>query len=95
MHDCSIKHQDLKPLNILLNEDLTLKIIDFGFARIIKETIKTEKETIGTPHYMAPEQFRNVLTLSSDIWSMGCIILQLFTGLIPYHNCESYSVHFA
>jgi len=88
MHSFKIKHQDLKPGNILLNSEQTeLKIIDFGEATSLEHTrIKSRRAQAGTRYYKAPEQHRNISTLESDIWSYGCIILQMVTKEVPYHN---------
>ena len=88
MHNLHIKHQDLKPGNILLNQELTcLKIIDFGEASLLPQTkIKSKSANAGTKQYKAPEQHKNISTLKSDIWSYGCIILQMITHEVPYHK---------
>jgi DNA helicase-2/ATP-dependent DNA helicase PcrA len=85
-HGIGVLHRDLKPENILITETgsrPTVKITDFGLARFIK-TGSISASTAGTPVYMAPEAWSGVMTEKSDIWSIGIILYELFTGVPPY-----------
>ena len=88
LRDMNILHRDLKPQNLLVNENLNLKISDFGLAKQYQtNTIdKTLKQTFcGSPIYMAPEILNNNdYDSKSDIWSIGVIIYELITGRSPY-----------
>ena len=85
-HKNRIIHRDLKPENILVNKDLKLKIADFGLALILNEPSVTEASSIvGTPAYMSPEQIRGEqLDERSDLFSLGILLLELFTGENPF-----------
>ncbi|XP_046382060.2 serine/threonine-protein kinase 36-like isoform X2 [Haliotis rufescens] len=83
LHSEKVLHRDLKPQNILVTKDDTIKICDFGFARMMEE--KYYARTIqGTLIYMAPELFGHEAyvhyTEKVDIWALGCIIYELFVG---------------
>jgi serine/threonine protein kinase len=85
-HQNKVIHRDLKPENILVAENLTLKIADFGLAHVDDETRLTMPSAlIGTPAYMAPEQIKgDEISLQSDLFSLGIIIYELFTGKHPF-----------
>ena len=81
-------HRDLKPANILVNESDVLKIVDFGLAAACSHANSRLTRTgtlIGTPNYMSPEQARGVdLDYRTDIYSLGVLMYEIFTGTIPY-----------
>ena len=92
-HEHGIVHRDLKPDNIFLVERssgaMTAKILDFGIAKLTEGGVLSGKTRtgvpIGTPLYMSPEQCQGVdVDLSSDIYSMGIILYQAFTGTVPF-----------
>jgi serine/threonine protein kinase len=85
-HQNNIVHRDIKPENILVNKNYDLKIADFGLAIALDETILTHKASIvGTPGYMSPEQIKGErMSVQSDIFSLGIVALELFTGSNPF-----------
>ena len=88
LHQKNILHCDLKSQNILVKEDLGIKICDFGLSRLNEPEVKETKHgRIGTPHWMAPEILRGEKYLqASDVYSYGVILWELITGKIPYLN---------
>ena len=82
LHKHDIVHQDIKPDNILIDDDGNYVLTDFG----ISNQAATQKDTNGTPAYMGPERFgRNpVTTPESDIWSLGATVFELITGDVPF-----------
>jgi len=82
-HDQGIIHRDLRPPNILVSESGVLKVADFGTSRFL-EMASRGNTVIGSPSYMAPEQFRGKAVFASDIYSLGITIYQMLTGQLPY-----------
>lgn len=87
-HAVNIVHRDIKPANILINDDDVVKIVDFGLAAAaIQGDSRMTKSGIlvGTPTYMAPEQVRGrAIDTRTDIYSLGIVMYELFTGKPPY-----------
>lgn len=87
-HQANIVHRDLKPQNILLNEHDLVKIVDFGLAAGLSSTdsrLTQRSAYMGTPTYMAPEQARGgVIDTRTDIYSLGVMMYEIFTGTPPY-----------
>ena len=85
-HDRGIVHRDIKPQNVMLLADGTIKVMDFGIARFNRETDKTMSEkAIGSVHYISPEQARGDVTDErSDIYSIGIMMYEMLTGKKPF-----------
>ena len=90
-HAQGVVHRDIKPSNILINDDGRLKLTDFGIARIDSSTLTQVGEIMGSPGYMAPEQFLGTdIDARSDIYSVGVIAYELLTNHRPFigNNAE-------
>jgi serine/threonine protein kinase len=90
-HSRGVLHRDLKPDNLILLEDETLKVLDFGIAKIVSldnvesVAVSTGNQVWGSPRYMAPERVRGVgKDPRSDIYSIGCIAFELVVGVPPF-----------
>lgn len=85
-HDKGIVHRDIKPQNIMLFTDGTIKVMDFGIARFSRIDGKTlSDKTIGSVHYISPEQARGDITDErSDIYSVGAMLYEMLTGHKPF-----------
>src|SRR5450432_4174408 len=83
-HDKGVIHRDLKPQNIMLNKRGEVLIMDFGLAAVADQLTGAEARN-GTPAYMAPEQLKgSEVTAKSDIYALGLVLYELFTGKRPY-----------
>jgi eukaryotic-like serine/threonine-protein kinase len=82
-HTVGILHRDLRPGNMLVSESGMLKVTDFGTSRFL-EIAAHGTTVIGSPPYMAPEQFHGKAVFASDIYSVGVTMYQMLTGLMPY-----------
>ena len=80
IHDRKILHRDLKAQNVFLTKDGTVKLGDFGIARVLEHTFQLCRTQIGTPYYLSPEicEGKNYNS-KTDIWSLGCILYELCT----------------
>ncbi len=88
-HDKNVIHRDIKPGNILISKKGEIKLVDFGIASISDDdesNLTRDGMTLGTPSYMAPEQFNNSksVDLRADIYSMGVMLYEMVTGKKPY-----------
>jgi serine/threonine protein kinase len=83
-HHTQILHRDLRPANVLVSEAGVVKVADFGTSRFLEKSHATT--VIGSPPYMAPEQFQGRAVLASDIYSVGVIFYQMLTGTLPYFS---------
>ncbi len=83
-HKAQILHRDLRPANVLVSEDGVLKVADFGTSRILDRA--HANTVIGSPPYMAPEQFLGKAQLPADVYSVGVMLYQMLTGMLPYFS---------
>lgn len=93
-HENGIVHRDIKPQNIMLLQDGTIKVTDFGIARFSSNATRTMTEqAIGSVHYIAPEQARGDKTDGkTDIYSVGVMMYEMLTGKLPFDGDSAVSV---
>ena len=93
-HDKGIVHRDIKPQNIMLLENGTIKVTDFGIARFSRGETRTMTEAaIGSVHYISPEQARGEMTDDkADIYSVGVVLYEMITGRLPFESDSAVSV---
>ncbi|KAJ4882519.1 Protein kinase family protein with ARM repeat domain [Raphanus sativus] len=87
LHSKGITYCDLKPSNILLDENGHIKLCDFGLARKLDDISKSPSTgKRGTPYYMAPELYEDggVHSFASDLWALGCVLYECYTGRPPF-----------
>lgn len=89
-HNKNIIHRDIKPHNILINNEGNVKVTDFGIAKATTSvTITNSERIIGSAHYISPEQAKgNVVDNQTDIYSLGVVMYEMVTGKVPF-NAES------
>ncbi|KAF8957280.1 hypothetical protein BDZ97DRAFT_1924766 [Flammula alnicola] len=87
LHDQGVIHRDIKGANILTNKDGTVKLADFGVAA--KTGGVQDGAVVGSPYWMAPEVIeQSGATTASDVWSVGCVVIELLEGHPPYHTLD-------
>ncbi len=95
-HDKGIVHRDIKPQNIMLLPDGTIKVADFGIARFSRQDIRATRSTdkaIGSVHYISPEQARGEITdEKADLYSVGVMLYEMLTGKLPFEADSAVSV---
>lgn len=95
-HDKGIVHRDIKPQNIMLLQDGTIKVTDFGiarFSRIENRTLAMGEKAIGSVHYISPEQARGQVTdEKADIYSLGVMLYEMLTGTLPFDSDSPVSI---
>jgi len=84
-HEQGVIHRDLRPGNVLVTANGVVKVADFGTSRFI-EIAAHGTTVIGSPPYMAPEQFHGKTVFASDIYSLGVTMYQMLTGVLPYNT---------
>lgn len=93
-HQSNVIHRDIKPANIIVNGQNTLKLLDFGIARILQTARLTRtKHSIGTPGYMSPEQHQSKeVDARSDIYAVGTVLYEMLTGQSPFQHDTEYGL---
>lgn len=93
-HDKGIFHRDVKPQNIMLINDGTIKVMDFGIARFARDDARTiTDKALGSVHYISPEQAKGeVIDEKTDIYSVGVILFEMITGRLPFDADNAVSV---
>lgn len=92
-HSKGVVHRDVKPQNMMLLSDGTIKVTDFGIARFSNSTRTMTEQAIGSVHYIAPEQAKGDITDGkTDIYSMGVMMYEMLTGKLPFDGENAVSV---
>ncbi len=87
-HVEGVVHRDLKPANVLVHENGTLYVSDFGIARLLNTTSElTMGMSVGTPYYMSPEQINgDPVSPATDVYALGILLYRMLTGLLPFRG---------
>ncbi|GGC78625.1 hypothetical protein GCM10011512_01510 [Tersicoccus solisilvae] len=95
-HDAGIVHRDIKPANVMVTDEGTVKVMDFGIARAMEDSAATLTQTqavLGTAAYLSPEQARGEkVDARSDLYSAACLVYEMLTGRPPFRGESAVSV---
>ena len=91
LHKKKICHRDSKPENLLLDENMNIKIVDFGLSNTYKSPTDTLKTACGSPCYASPEMIagKRYLGLDTDFWSLGVILYAMTVGYLPFEDPDT------
>lgn len=103
LHERKLIHRDIKPQNIMVEENNNVRLIDFGVSKVAEHTSTKTANQMGTTCYMAPENFdvdvenpdntRPIaITPKADVWSVGCMISELFSGVQPWGKLNQINI---
>ena len=93
-HAQGLVHRDIKPDNVLVGNDGTVKLLDFGLARAMDEGFGEQSVLAGTPYYMAPEQLDGSnVDHRADIYALGVVLFRMFTGHLPFSDGNIFVAH--
>jgi serine/threonine protein kinase len=89
LHEQGVIHRDIKGANILTTKEGLVKLADFGVATKLTEADANTHSVVGTPYWMAPEVIEmSGVSAASDIWSVGCTVIELLTCVPPYYDLQ-------
>ncbi len=92
-HSRGIVHRDIKPHNIMILKDGTVKVTDFGIARLVSSQNTMTQEAIGSVHYISPEQAKgSSIDARTDIYSLGVVMYEMLTGRLPFEGENAVSI---
>ena len=92
-HSCGIIHRDIKPHNIMILKDGSVKVADFGIARIMSDQNTLTQEALGSVHYISPEQAKGApVDARSDLYSLGVVMYEMLTSRLPFVGDSPVSV---
>ena len=89
VHECGIAHRDIKPDNILISKDGTLKVVDFGVSEIFSRGQLQMSKSTGSPAFFAPEMCgvsRSIQASCGDVWAMGITLYAMCFGYLPFQE---------
>ncbi|MBE6954587.1 MAG: PASTA domain-containing protein [Ruminococcaceae bacterium] len=92
-HSRGIVHRDIKPHNVMVLKDGSIKVADFGIARVLSAQNTLTRETLGSVHYISPEQAKGGrVDQRTDLYSLGVVLYEMLTGKLPYEGDSAVSV---